>query len=63
MGDLLGSPRVVPFFLRRAYPLSLNDAISNSLAIVSLNKLIFGKLPWALQGFAARLILRRDTCL
>ena len=63
MGDLLESPRVAPFFLRRAYPRSLNDAILNSLAKASLNYLIFGKLARAPQGFAARLTLRRKTCI
>ena len=67
MGDLLGSPRVAPlfffFFLRRAYPRSLNGAILNSLAKASLNDLILGKLPRAPQGFATRLTLRRETCI
>ena len=64
MGDLLGSPRVAPlFFLRRAYPRSLNDAVLNFLAKASLNDLIFGKHARAPQGFAARLTLRRETCL
>ena len=68
MGDLLGSPRVAPllfffFFLRRAYPRSLNGAILNSLAKASLNDLILGKLARAPQGFAARLTLRRKTCI
>ena len=69
MGDLLGSPHVAPlffvwfYFLRRAYPCSLNDAILNSLAKENLNDLIFGKLTQAPQGFAARLTLRRETCL
>ena len=64
MGDLLGSPRVAPlFFLRRAYPRSLNGAILNSLAKASLNDLILDKLARAPQGFAARLTLRRKTCI
>ncbi|QHN86214.1 uncharacterized protein DS421_16g544140 [Arachis hypogaea] len=70
MGDLLGSPRVAPlffffffFFLRRAYPRSLNGTILNSLAKASLNDLILGKLARAPQGFAARLTLRRKTCI
>ena len=47
MCDLLGIPRVAPFFLRRAYPRSLNGAILNSLAKASLNDLILGKLARA----------------